>query len=240
MDRLAYVAMSSAGEDKLMEASLANDLANANTIGFKADEVSLNGAAKSVRVYSKAGSNGVDLAEGPIETTGRPLDIAMRGNAWLAVTTPDGSRGYVHSASLKINGNGVLVTQDNDVVHSENGFSVTVPSGQDITIDKRGGVNVMQDGEPQVIDQLKIVSLPKNYVYKAESGLIQVASAHQGGIRPTNGRVVIPNAIEQSNVSPVDTLIHMMDLSRQYEADVSEISTAKNTDSAANDLLEVR
>ena len=245
MDRLAYVAMSSAGEDRLMEASLANDLANVNTIGFKADQVSfkslyLNGAAKSVRVYSKAGSNGVNLADGPVETTGKPLDIALRGNAWLSVTAPNGSQGYVHTASMKINGNGVLVTQDGDVVNSENGFSVTVPSGQDVLIDKRGGINVMQNGEPEEIDKLKIVSLPKKYVYKTENGLIQVAASQHGNIQPTTGRVVIPDAIEESNVSPVDTMIRMMDISRQYEADVSEISSAKDTDSAANDLLEVR
>lgn len=245
MDRLAYIAMSSAEQDKLMESALANNLANASTVGYKADQVNfkslyMQGAAFTpTRIYSKAGANGVNLSEGNIDTTGRPLDIALKGNAWLSVTTPDGSRGYVHSAALLVNSNGVLVTQQGDTVNSANGFSITVPKGGPVSIDKRGGINVIKDGSVSVIDKLKIVSLPKDSIFKGANGLIQTNPA-AGGPIPNDSPVVLSGALEGSNVSAVETLVRMIDLSRQYEANINQITTAKKDDSSANQLLDVR
>jgi flagellar basal-body rod protein FlgF len=245
MDRLVYIAMSSAQQDRLMESSLANNLANASTVGYKADQVNFKSlyvqgsAFAPTRIYSAAGANGVNLSEGNIDTTRRPLDIALKGNAWLSVTTPDGATGYVHSASLLVNSNGVLVTQSGDTVNSVNGFSITVPPGGPVSIDKTGGINVLRNGSVSVVDKLKIVSLPKNSIFKGSNGLIQSNPAV--GVPTLNdGPVVLSGALEGSNVSAVETLVRMMDLSRQYEAKINQISTAKKDDNSVNQLLDVR
>jgi len=245
MDRLAYLAMSSAKQDRMMEASLTNNLANANTIGFKADRVSfkslyLNGSAEQTRVYGQVGHNGVDAKEGSLETTGQPLDIALSNNAWLSVTRSNGEKGFVHSASLRVNSSGVLETQNGDTVNGENGFSITVPVGDQVSIDKNGSVSVIQDGQPNVIDKLKLMSLPEQHLSKTASGLISVDKKHASEIIPVEGSPVIPGALERSNVSSVDTLVRMMELSRQYDSDVNAITTSKKNDSNANNLLDVR
>ena len=245
MDRLAYLGMTSARQDQMMEASLTNNLANANTIGFKSDRLSfksmyVNGESQPTRVYSQLGENGINSSDGSLETTNKPLDIAMKGNAWLSVTKPNGEKGFVHSASLQVNSNGILVTQAGDTVNGENGFSITVPAGGNVSISTNGRINVVQDGEPSVIDKLKIMSLPEAHLLKTPGGLVDVHKDFQGDIAPAEGDTVVPGAIEQSNVSSVETLVHMMELSRQYDSDVNEISTAKKNDTVSNNLLDVR
>lgn len=245
MDKLAYLAMSSAAQDKLMESSLENNLANVNTVGYKSDEVSfkslyMSGSGSPVRVYGKASPSGVNLMQGPIDETGQPLDVALQGNAWLSVTKQNGDQGYIHSASLHVNSNGILVTQNGDTVNSENGFSITVPQNAELSIDKKGEINTIINGQLSVIDKLKVSSIPSAYAYKDQNGLINVDSQHAGEVKSAQGDVILSGALEGSNASAVDTLVRMIDLSRQYEADINQISTAKKDDSAANNLLNVR
>lgn len=245
MDKVSYLAMTGAQEARAVEASLANNLANVNTPGFKSDEVDfkallVKGDGVPVRVYTKATEYGINTSEGPLVTTGRPLDIALKGNAWLSVTSPDGSQGYVHTASLQVNSNGVLATAQGDTVNSANGFSITIPPQSDVSIDKQGGVNITNNGSVSVIDKLKIVSLPVKSIIKSGKGLLQVAPEAKNAIQPLDGANVIPGVIEQSNVSGVDTLVRMLSLSRQYEANVNLISTIKGDDHSENELLDVR
>jgi flagellar basal-body rod protein FlgF len=133
-----------------------------------------------------------------------------------------------------------LVTQEGDTVNSDNGFSITIPANEHVSIDKQGGVNIIQNGQLAVIDKLKLVSLPESYVFKGKNGMIQVDPDHAGGVKAAQGTPVLSGAIEESNVSPVDTLVRMMNISRQYEANISEISSEKKNDTSVNELLNVR
>lgn len=247
MDRVAYLAMSGAQEASSVEAGLANNLANMNTVGFKSDDLDfksllLKGSGEPVRVYTKATEYGIDTTEGPLITTNRPLDVAMKGNAWLSVTTPSGSQGYVHTASLVVNSNGMLATSHGDIVNSANGFSITIPPQSDISIDKQGGVNIINNGTTSVIDKLKIMALPEKSIVKSPQGkgLIQVVPQAKNQVRAVSGSNVMPGVLEQSNVSGVETLIKMISISRQYEANLNLISTIKSNDQSDNQLLDVR
>lgn len=244
MDRLAYIAMSAANEGRTMEATLANNLANANTLGYKADKVSfkslyLSGASQT-RVYAKTTGNAVDLSDGPLHTTAQPLDIALRGNAWLSVTAPDGKTGYVHTASMHVNSNGILETQLGYAVNSINGASITVPLKKPVTVDKSGNVSVMENGQPNVLDQLKIVALPEKDVTKGpDAGMVQLGEG-AAAAKPLEHPGVLAGTLEQSNVSSVETLVRMMEVSQQYEAGVSMMMSAKKNDMNENELLQVR
>ena len=95
MDRLIYLSMSGAKASLQRQDVLAHNLANASTNGFRAEmaafrAVPVLGDGASTRAYALESTIGYDNATGPIQTTGRELDVAMKGNAWLAVQGADG------------------------------------------------------------------------------------------------------------------------------------------------------
>ena len=90
MDRMIYLSMSGAKAAMQRQDVLANNLANVSTVGFRAElaafrAVPVQGSGASTRVYALESTPGYDDSPGVVSTTGRPLDVAMRGNAWLAV-----------------------------------------------------------------------------------------------------------------------------------------------------------
>ncbi len=104
---------------------VANNIANMNTTGYKADgslfEEYLSSAASAAQTGSRVSyvrDRGVwhDMSQGPIERTGNPLDVAVDGKALLVVQTPNGER-YTRNGSMQINANGQLVTSDGYPAH---------------------------------------------------------------------------------------------------------------------------
>lgn len=244
MDRLVYIAMSGAKMAMTAQEVNSNNLANSSTIGYKEDELYfkslyLNGETFADRSYSIAEGNGLNLQQGTLNSTGRPLDIAMDGNAWLSVTAQDGTQGYVHSASLRVNENGALVTHQGFEVNSKEGFAVTVPANGEVSIDKQGGVNIREGQDVSVITTLKIDTLPEKHMYKGANGLLLVSDDGLGMVKPA-GSAVLSGTLEQSNVSPVNSLVSMISLARQYETYINAMSTAVADDKASNELLTVR
>ena len=102
---------------------VANNIANLNTAGFKADGARVRGIHQSGRTLRNfMGADGrisfvqdratwIDLSQGPLERTGNPLDVAINGKGFLAVQTPRGER-YTRNGALQINANGELVTSE--------------------------------------------------------------------------------------------------------------------------------
>ena len=104
MDRLIYLAMSGAKATMQRQETLANNLANASTGGFRAElaafrAVPVEGSGASTRVYSLESTVGYDATPGQVAATGRNLDVAMRGGAWLAVQGRDGTEAYTRGGS---------------------------------------------------------------------------------------------------------------------------------------------
>lgn len=243
MDKVIYVAMSAAEQTQMADDVVVNNLANADTTGFKSDipnfkSLYLTGGVAD-RAYNVAQSAGVNVAQGALNTTRRPLDVAMKGDAWLSVTTPSGEKGYVKSASLRVNANGILETQQGFVVNSDGGDSITLPEGASPSIDKDGGVSVNQGGQSTIVSQLGVQALPESYLYKSPSGLVKVKEegASQITLAPSS---VMTGVLEKSNVSSVDALVKMIDLSRNYETNINVLSSAKKNDMASNRMLDER
>src|ERR1700691_6766711 len=116
MDKLIYTAMSGATQAMQQQASVANNLANASTTGFRAERLSfqalpLTGDGSPTRVFTLDAGVGADLQPGAIQQTGRELDVAVDGPGWLTVEAADGNEAYTRNGSLQVNANGVLQTQ---------------------------------------------------------------------------------------------------------------------------------
>jgi flagellar basal-body rod protein FlgF len=116
MDRLIYVSMSGAKATLQRQEVLSHNLANVATNGFRAEMAALRavpvrGDGASTRVYTLETTIGYDQAPGSMQTTGRSLDVGMRGQAWLAVQALDGTEAYTRAGMLEINAEGTLVDQ---------------------------------------------------------------------------------------------------------------------------------
>src|SRR4051812_33207923 len=117
MDRMIYLSMSGAKAALQRQDTLANNLANASTNGFRAEltafrAVPVRGDGASTRVYARETTPGYNQESGALTPTGRNLDVAMTGNSWLAVQSLDGTEAYTRAGSLDVNAEGLLVTRN--------------------------------------------------------------------------------------------------------------------------------
>src|SRR5688572_23968791 len=150
MDRMIYVAMSGAKQMLTQQSVVANNLANATTTGFRAQlgafraaETLGDGAA--TRAFVVDSTPGSDFTPGPIQQTGRDLDVAIEGAGWIAVQLADGSEGYTRNGSLQINVNGVLQTRNGLNVAGEGG-QIAVPENTRISVGADGTVSTVPNG----------------------------------------------------------------------------------------------
>ena len=99
MDEMIYIAMTGAKQTEYAQAINSNNLANISTTGFRADlhsfsSVPIEGPGVDTRVNAVVDSYGTDMSQGPVLNTGRDLDIAIRGDGFIAVQAPDGGEAY--------------------------------------------------------------------------------------------------------------------------------------------------
>src|SRR5512147_346847 len=145
MDRLIYLSMAGAKANMQRQDTLANNLANASTVGFRAElqafrAVPVNGSGASTRVYALETTPGYDATPGAVQSTGRNLDVAMKGNAWLAVQALDGTEAYTRAGALEVNAEGVLVDISGRQVLGDGG-PITVPPNAQVDIAADGSVS---------------------------------------------------------------------------------------------------
>ena len=113
MDRLIYTAVSGMNASLNRERVIASNMANAQTIGFKAEilqatPMTLEGPQLNVRSMTSTEVSGASMKDGEVAQTGNPLDIALQGDAMLAVQSPDGQESYTRRGDLSVTVTGVL------------------------------------------------------------------------------------------------------------------------------------
>ena len=131
MDKLIYTAASGLKSHMAAQAAIANNMANASTIGFRAEKVNfdslmLKGPGFDSRQPASEEVMDFDRSAGAITTTGRNLDIAIPGDQWMAVQATDGTEAYTRRGDLNISATGVLETGDGFPVMGSGG-PITVP-----------------------------------------------------------------------------------------------------------------
>ena len=237
MDRLAYLSMSGAKAALQRQDLLAHNLANASTNGFRAEltafrAVPVAGDGASTRVYAIETTPGYRSESGPVSATGRGLDVAVQGQAWLAVQGLDGTEAYTRAGSLDVNSEGLLVTRGGLPVLGDGG-PITVPQGADVSIGADGTVSATAGaGRPQTVGRLKLVT-PDAPLARGVDGLFRADADLPAD---PNARVQ-PGALEGSNVSAVESMVAMIAAARQFEHQMKLMQTAKEQDQAAARLL---
>jgi len=238
VDRMIYLSMS--GAKSLMERQdvLANNLANASTTGFRAElqairAVPVRGDGASTRVYALETTTGYDPTPGSISTTGRSLDVAMQGNAWLAVQGLDGTEAYTRMGSLQVTAEGQLTTSGGLTVLGDGG-PITLPPNAEPSIAGDGTISVKQaSGTVSTVGRLKLVT-PEAALTRSDDGLFRAAD---GDLPADPAARLQDGALEGSNVNPIENMVAMIAAARQFEAQMKMLQTAERDEQAAGRLL---
>ena len=239
MDRMIYLSMSGAKATMQRQETLANNLANVSTVGFRAElaafrAVPVEGSGASTRVYALESTVGANHQPGAVQATGRNLDVAMKGNAWLAVQGLDGTEAYTRAGALDVNAEGLLVTKSGLTVLGDGG-PISVPANSEVNIAGDGTVSAKAaNGRSSSIGRLKLVTPESPSVlargpdglFRAESDLSADATAR-----------VQDGALEGSNVSAVETMVAMIAAGRQFEQQMKLLQTAERQEQVAAKLL---
>jgi flagellar basal-body rod protein FlgF len=239
MDRLIYLSMAGAKATMQRQDSLANNLANVSTNGFRAElqafrAVPVRGDGASTRVYALESTVGHNTAAGPMQTTGRGLDVAMQGNAWLAVQGLDGTEAYTRAGALHVNGEGQLMTIAGLPVVGEGG-PLSLPANADVEIAADGSIITrVGNGKPQQAGRLKLVT-PEAPLLRSNDGLFRAADGND--LTADRTARVQSGALEGSNVSPVETMVAMISAARQFEQQMKMLQGAEQRDQGAAKLL---
>jgi flagellar basal-body rod protein FlgF len=246
MDRLIYTAASGMSDSMFRQGAIASNLANAQTIGFRAETfdstpITLKSDdSLEARTMVSTAVMGADMSAGAIVATGRDLDLAMEGDAMLAVQAPDGSEAYTRRGDLSISPTGVLVNGDGRPVMGSNG-PITIPPGSDISIGPDGNVLVADPANPdqpaQAMDRIKLASWQGSSISKGTDGLFRVRG---GGVLPQDEEArVQTGSLEQSNVDVTAILVQMVEAQRLFDMRTKLVATAKEIDEGGATLMRI-
>lgn len=204
---------------------VANNIANLNTTGYKADgsvfEEYLTSAARSDQTGSRVSfvrDRGVwhDMSQGPIERTGNPLDVAVDGTGFLVVQTPRGER-YTRNGALQINATGQLVTSDGFPVLGDGGPITLQANDRQVQISRDGTISV-REGASNVDSargKLRLVTFtdPQQLQKDGSSTFNPTAGAQP---QPATTGGIIQGVVEKSNVRGVVEMSRMIEITRAY------------------------
>ncbi len=245
MDRSLYIAMSGAKQTLLAQTSNANNLANTQTTGFKSDfeqfrAMPVFGPGYPGRVYAMAERPGTDFSMGPIQTTGRELDVAIKGDGWMAVDGKDGAEAYSRSGELRVTPEGLLQTGTGLQILGEDG-PIAIPPADKIEIGRDGTISVVPQGQNAatlvVVDRIKLVKPNVDDLEKRDDGLIY---SKQREPLPADADVsIIQGALEGSNVNAIAAMVDMIELARNFELQTKVMKNADENSSVSAKLMQM-
>lgn len=239
MDRLGYTAMTAASRTMSSLQVRANNLANVNTPGFRADleqanSVAVQGYGYDSRHMAQVQNNGVDLAPGPLMATGRDLDIAVQGRGLIAVENADGEA-YTRHGSMQVDAD-LRLTINGRAVMGQSG-PIVLPEYDQVYIGSDGVVSVKPRGETLMteVERIKLVDIPAGELSKTATGLLVPIDGQEA---PINEDVTLVSGyLEGSNVSSIEQLVATMSLNRLFETQVKMMKAAESLSEAGNRII---
>lgn len=243
MDKMLFIAMNGASQAMRAQANIAHNLANVSTTGFKSslDAYSnwhVAGPGLPTRVYNQWQQSGNDLSSGSFITTGRDLDVAVRGDGWIAVQGKNGTEAYSRAGDLRVNQSGQLTNGAGHIVIGNSG-PIALPPAEKIEIAVDGSISLLPVGQSAdsiaIVDRIKLVNPDPAKLSKGEDGLMYF----QGGKKATPSAEVnlASGVVESSNVNAIAELVELIDNARQYEINVKMMQTADQVEQAGETLL---
>lgn len=246
MDRSLYIAMSGAKQSLLAQNSNANNLANMQTTGFKADvewfrSRPVSGAGYPTRVYAMIEKPGTDFSVGAMQTTGRDLDVAINGEGLIAVQGEDGKEAYTRAGDLRITPEGLLRTGTGLQIMGQNG-PITIPPSERLTIGSDGTISIIPMGAGNattlaVLDRIKLVN----------PDMIAMEKQGDGLLHPKDGNPLVASAdvsvtqgvLESSNVNSFVAMTEMIELARNFEMQTKVMKSVDENASASAKLMQM-
>ena len=243
MDRLIYTAMTGAKHIMEQQATNSHNLANATTTGFRAQvdsfrAVPIISEGLPTRTFVVDATVGTDFSPATVLQTGRSLDVAVQSKGWISIQMADGTEAYTRNGNLKLSENGVLQTQAGLSVMGDNG-PITVPPNVDVSIAKDGTVSGSDrttiPATVSIIGRIKLVNPPEQNLVRGDDGLFRTKN---GAAADADANVsVVGGALEASNVNVAEAMVNMINLSRQFEMQMSLLKNAETNASKASQLL---
>lgn len=245
MDRLIYTAGTGARQLLQRQDVVAHNLAHASTPGFRAEShafqaVPVEGPGLPTRAFALEGTTGADLTPGPVERTGRSLDVAVQGPGWIAVQAADGSEAYTRNGSLEVGPSGNLETRGGLAVLGGGG-PIAIPPEHTVTIASDGTVSAVPHQQPlssvAQLGRIKLVNPPADGLVRGADGLFRT---REGGAAVADPGVVLAGgALEGSNVNAAEAMVSMIALARQFEMQMKLLSQADDNARRAAALLNI-
>lgn len=216
----------------------ANNLANANTAGFKAlqlliraeEPVPTTGGFGTIMqglsgtVPTVAYETVTDTSQGSIRDSGNPLDMAIAGPGFFAVTTPNGER-YTRQGEFQLGPNGTLVTAVGDLVQDDGGREIRLPEGR-ISVDADGGIAV----DDAHVATLRLVQFAEPERLLPQGGSLFAATPDAVPLDVDRGETrIVSEAIELSNVDAIKGLLELINVARGYEAYIRAMQQVDGT-----------
>lgn len=244
MDRMLYVAMTGAKQTMLAQSVNSHNLANVSTTGFRADlnnflNVPIEGQGYPSRVNSVAQNPGTDFSTGKIMSTGRELDMAIKGDGWIAVQAKDGSEAYTRAGDLRISTGGLLTTGAGHPVLGSGGGPIIVPSAEKLEIGVDGTISIRPVGQSATalvsVDRIKLVNPASNELSKGPDGMMRTRNGIPASADANT--TLVSGALETSNVNPVDALVKQITLARQFEMQVKAMKAVDDNASMTAQMM---
>jgi len=224
-----YVGMSAAVARAAQLDSIADNLANAETPGFKATRPAFRAfmpPGPTDKVLAGAVSSGVDLRPGPTNTTDNLLDVIPDGDTYLGVKLSNGQLAYTRNGHLELGPNGELLASGLPVV-GRSGDPVTLPADADPHIETNGDVVV---GRGTVVDTLALFQA-QGPMDKIAPALLQPAAGST--VSAVSDGTLRVGELELGNVSALDSTVQMINAQRQFDMAMQAIQTYRKVDDRA-------
>jgi flagellar basal-body rod protein FlgF len=239
MDKLIFTALSGAERTLKAQQVHANNLANSDTAGFRANfelasTQALGGYGYDDVHLAKVQSDAISTRAGSVRETGRALDVAVNGSGYLAVQYGDGEA-YTRAGAIDIDAEGALSVHGHPLLGE--GGPVVLPPHTAVEIAADGTISVQAPGAPtlQVIDKLRLVNAEAGELTKNEAGLIVPRG---GGQLAADANVTVrPRALEGSNVSAVEEMVATMTLNRSFEIQMKLLKASDSMNEVGNRLI---
>lgn len=239
MDALIYTVMSGAERALHAQQVHANNLANLDTPGFRADlelaaSQAVNGYGYDTRHLSELKANAVSTREGAVKSTGRELDVALQGPGYLAVEDGTGEA-YTRAGTLQVDADGALSVNGRPVLGQ--GGPIVLPPYTRVEIGSDGSISVQPAGETemQTVDQLKLVKADGKDLTKNAAGLIVTRDGQP--LEADDSVRVRSGFLEGSNVGAVEEMVATMTINRDFEMQMKLYQAADAMTQTGNRLI---
>lgn len=243
--QLLYVALSGLNATMNQITATTNNLANANTTAFKAQRPvfqsqQLYGQGLPDRVNVTAAQDTADFSTGPIQQTGRNLDVAIDGKGWIGVQAPDGTIALSRNGSLSISPTGVLQTSDGRPVVGASGAPISLPPMQSVTIGQDGTISGALIGQSSdqvaTLNRILLTNPPDNTLQRRPDGLF----ADMKGKPTPDAKVKLQvGALEGSNADTVGMMMNMLENTRTFQMQTELVHLVLNAQQSQGTPLSI-